>query len=60
MAVKKKKPLSKKRKGAGRPSRESLGLEPTVTVTLSVEQTVIDLAREKYGTLGNALRASVA
>jgi hypothetical protein len=41
---------------AGRPSRKDLGLEPTVTKTLKVEQSVIEKLEGEHGTLSNALR----
>ena len=53
---KSRKPL---KRTVGRPSREDLGLEPTKTVTLSVEVKVIELAKKKHGSLSNALRASI-
>lgn len=56
MGQKKKAPV--KRKGPGRPSRKDLGLDPTTTVTLSVENKVIEILKEKHGTLSNALRAA--
>ena len=44
------------RPNSGRKSRKEKGLEPTVTVTTSVEQSVIDRCKEKHGSLPNALR----
>lgn len=47
-----------KLKKVGRPSREDLGLEPTQQVTLKVETSVIEILKEKHGSLSNALRAA--
>ncbi|MCH5690067.1 hypothetical protein LWM68_41080 [Niabella sp. W65] len=44
------------RQGAGRKSREDLGLEPLVTTSVKVEQTVIDACISTHGSLANALR----
>lgn len=48
------------KRSAGRPSREDLGLEPTVTKTLKVEKSVIEKLEAEHGTLSNALRAFAA
>jgi hypothetical protein len=55
MGQKKKAPS--KRKGAGRPTRKDLGLDPTIAKTVRVEKKVIELLEKKHGTLSNALRA---
>lgn len=44
------------RPGAGRKSRKEKGLPPVKVTTVEVEETVIKLCREKYGSLANALR----
>jgi hypothetical protein len=54
MPAKKKKVKGKKK--MGRPSRQDLGLEPTIGKTVKVEQKVIDIIEENYGSLSNALR----
>lgn len=43
-------------RGQGRKSRQELGLEPTITITTNVEQSVIDACREAYGSIPKALR----
>jgi len=58
MAQKKnRKPL---KRSAGRPSREDLGLEPTIQRTLKVEKSVIEKLEAKHGSLSEALRAYAA
>lgn len=57
MAQKKKVPV--KRVGPGRPTHKELGLDPKETVTMRLETKVIDLAKKKYGSLSNAIRAAV-
>ncbi len=47
------------RENSGPKSRESKGLEPLITISLRVEQSVIDAVRIKHKTLANALRYSV-
>lgn len=42
--------------GAGRKSREELGLPAVKNTTVQVEPEVIDKCREKYGSIANALR----
>jgi len=55
-----KKSSKPRKRSVGRPSREDLGLEPTKTITLKVEQTVIEKLKKKHGSLSEALRAYAA
>lgn len=56
----KKKSRKPRKRTVGRPSREDLGLEPTVTKTLKVEQSVVDKLVKKHGSLSEALRIFAA
>jgi len=56
----KKKKAPVKRKGAGRPSRKDLGLDPTFAKIVRVEQEVIEKLEAEHGTLSNALRAAAS
>ena len=56
--MRQKKKAPRKRKGAGRPSRKDLGLDPTFAKIVRVEEKVIEILEEKHGTLSNALRAA--
>ena len=55
----KKKSAKPRKRSAGRPSREQLGMEPTKQVSLWIEPTVIDLAKQQYGSVQNALKHAV-
>jgi len=53
MGQKKRKP---RKRTVGRPSREDLGLEPTVQVTVKVEESIVNKLKEEYGTIRQALK----
>lgn len=44
------------RSGAGRKSREELGLPALVNTTVQIEPEIKELARKNHGSLANALR----
>lgn len=44
------------RPGAGRKSREELGLEPVTVTTVQVEASVVEACKAIHGSLANALR----
>ena len=45
-----------KKRGPGRRTRKELGLEPTTTLTTSVEVSCLDACKKGYGSIADALR----
>jgi hypothetical protein len=56
----KKKSSNRRKPAVGRPSRQDLGLEPTVQKTLKVEKSVVEKLEAEHGSLSEALRVFAA
>jgi hypothetical protein len=55
----KKKSAKPRKRSVGRPSREKQGLESTKQFTMWIEPTVVEKAKEQFGSLQNALKHAV-